>query len=359
MKVIDADAHVLETEHTWDYLAPEHLRYRPVLAPHPTNPVQQYWIIDSKVRGFRFATLTERQQQALSEASGRDIVTPTGSAGMDDVALRLEHMDRLGIDIQVLHNTLFIEQATDRPEVDVAICKAWNRWMADVWKQGNGRLLWTCVPPLLSIDHAIEEMRFARANGAVGALIRPIENDKMLVDPYFYPIFEEAVRLDMPMAVHIANASQYVCDVMRTPYDFPVSTFLKFRLMTVGACFAVLMSSVPKLFPKLRWGFIESAAQWVPWIHNEVTRRARRADRDVVKDMFTATNIYVTCQTDDDIPYVLKYSGEDSLMIGTDYGHSDPSTELDAISILRDNPDLTETVKRKILYENPARLYGI
>ena len=40
--------------------------------------------------------------------------------------------------------------------------------------------------------------------------------------------------------------------------------------------------------------------------------------------MFCKENrVYVTCQTDDDLDYVLGYAGEDNLVIGTDYGHSD------------------------------------
>jgi len=37
-------------------------------------------------------------------------------------------------------------------------------------------------------------------------------------------------------------------------------------------------------------------------------------------------------QTDDDFSYVISYAGEENLVIGTDYGHSDTSIELDAIS---------------------------
>ena len=42
--------------------------------------------------------------------------------------------------------------------------------------------------------------------------------------------------------------------------------------------------------------------------------------------------IWVACQTDDDLPHVLKYAGDDKLVIGTDYGHGDTSSELNAIA---------------------------
>ena len=35
MATIDADAHVVESEHTWDYMDPAERKYRPILvSPH-------------------------------------------------------------------------------------------------------------------------------------------------------------------------------------------------------------------------------------------------------------------------------------------------------------------------------------
>jgi hypothetical protein len=37
--------------------------------------------------------------------------------------------------------------------------------------------------------------------------------------------------------------------------------------------------------------------------------------------------LYVACEADEDIPYIAKYTGEDHILIGSDYGHNDPSNE--------------------------------
>ena len=103
--VVDADAHVLETERTWDYLEPSEEKYRPLLYSTADNP-RQYWVVDGKISGFRFLTLSERELRTMSEKIGRNVETPRASRELDDVELRLKHMDELGIDIQVLHNTM-------------------------------------------------------------------------------------------------------------------------------------------------------------------------------------------------------------------------------------------------------------
>jgi uncharacterized protein len=168
------------------------------------------WVIDGKIRGLRFPILTEEELAALSAKLGRDVNTQQEAREMGDVDLRIRHMDALGLDVQVLHNTVFIESVSDRPEVEVALCRAWNRWMAEVWKLGQGRLRWVCVPPFHSMQDAIDEIRFGKEHGAVGLQLPPFAGDRLMTDPSFYPLFEEAERLDLPVASHIANATPWL-----------------------------------------------------------------------------------------------------------------------------------------------------
>ena len=124
LPVIDADAHVIETEHTWDYLEPSEEKFRPTLFSSPQEPTLQYWVIDEKIRGFRFPTYSEQQLRDLSDQFGRNVESPQAARELDDVQLRLDHMEKLGVDVQVLHNTFWIEQITTRPDVEAALCRS-------------------------------------------------------------------------------------------------------------------------------------------------------------------------------------------------------------------------------------------
>ena len=121
----------------------------------------------------------------------------------------------------------------------------------------------------------------------------------------------------------------------------------------------LVMSEIHDVFPKLRWGIIEAAAQWIPWVHREATRRSERDGRELPDDLFGGKNVFVTCQSDEDIGWILKYAGDNCLMIGTDYGHNDTSSDLNAISQLRAREDLSPAQKEQILSHNPKALYGI
>ena len=203
-------------------------------------------------------------------------------------------------------------------------------------------------------------MRFAKDNGAVAVCVRPVEGDRLISDPYFYPVYEEANKLDLAVAVHIANGNPALCDLMTSPVD-PVGAngFAKFRMPTVTACHTLLMSQLPHLFPGLRWAFIETAAQWLPWVLREARVRHQALGDPMPDEVLSAWNIYATCQTDDDIPYLLQQGARDSLIIGTDYGHFDPASDLDAITVFRETAGIGQEDMRRVLSDNPSRLYGL
>ncbi len=135
--------------------------------------------------------------------------------------------------------------------------------------------------------------------------------------------------------------------------------FSTFRVPTVTACYALIMSEIPRIFPNLRWGFIEVSSQWVPWVIHEAVRRSLGGAHPITRDCLREYKIYVSTQSDDDFLYVISYAGEDNLLIGTDYGHGDTSSELNAIARFNAIEGLGEGVKRKILWDNPKRFYGI
>lgn len=355
-EVIDADAHVVETERVWDYLESSEVRYRPRLITSPENLQKQFWLLDGENLGPKFPSPNEKQSEAHLKKFGREVGTPVEARELSDVTQRLQHMDELGIDVQVLYNSLWITPLTSRPDAEIALSWAWNRWLADVWKLGENRLRWTCVVPALTPSEAIPQIRFAKEHGAVGVCMRPFERDRMMTDPYYYPIYDEAERLDIPIAVHLANGNPELVKIMTNEAGGGFSTF---RIPTVTSCYALIMSEIPRVFPKLRWGFIEVSSQWVPWIVHEAARRSLGSEHPISAECLRDFNIYVSTQTDDDFPYVISYAGEENLVIGTDYGHGDTSSELNAIARFKAIEGLGDEVKRKILSDNPRRFYGI
>ncbi|HZT05981.1 MAG TPA: amidohydrolase family protein [Chloroflexota bacterium] len=345
MPVIDADAHVIETDRTWQFAESSLREYAPVAANGdgvPT-PMGDYWLIDGAVR---------------SRLGNIGKLFPKESREMLDVSARLRHMDELGTDIQVLFPSI-LTPYTERPEVEEAFCQTYNRWLADVWRQSPQRLRWAAILPLMNMQHALTELRFARDHGACAVFVRSIEGDRQLIDPYFFPLYEEASKLDVPICVHASVGSSALDRILSQGRD--TGNFLRFKLTVVGACHQVITNRIPDQFPKLRFGFIETSSQWVPFVVNDLLRRFQRQGWEIASgsELLKRDRIYVTCQNDDDLPFVLKYAGEDNLIIGSDYGHADNATEMEALRHLQERTDVEPTVIKKILDDNPRALYGL
>ena len=76
-------------------------------------------------------------------------------------------------------------------------------------------------------------------------------------------------------------------------------------------------------------------------------------------ELFRSSNIFIAAEADEDIPYLAKWIGEDNLVIGSDYGHNDPSAEEKLVESLQKREDIPEPFAKKILCDNPRRLYGL
>jgi predicted TIM-barrel fold metal-dependent hydrolase len=348
MPTIDADAHVIETDRTWDYLDAADRELRPVALlvsdAAERGVMREVWRVGRRVMPRRAFPV---------ERTG----TTDETRELLDIQARLAHMRELGVDVHVLYPTLFLNPVTAEPRAEAALYKAYNRWMADIWERGEGMLRWAVLAPTLTMEVALAEIRWARERGACAVFMRGSEGGKMPSDPYFYPIYEEASRLDLPLCIHAGNGSFALDDL----YTLEASQISRSKLPALGAVHDIILGGLAEKFPKLRFGMIETSASWVPYLcHDLRARLSRIYDRTVDPTTILRDNrIFVACQTDDDLPYVLRYAGEDNLVIGSDYGHSDTSSELEALRHLKDGGALSVRAVEKILDDNARALYGL
>ncbi|HVO92928.1 MAG TPA: amidohydrolase family protein, partial [Terriglobales bacterium] len=142
----------------------------------------------------------------------------------------------------------------------------------------------------------------------------------------------------------------------------------------INGVLGLVLHKIPLKFPKLRIGCIEAGSMWTPFVAYDLRRQQLRQQGrettsvlgvpqiEVTSNVFKDNRIYVTCQVDEDLPYILKCVGEDNLMVGSDYTHRDPSMELEFRKELQaraDKGDIPQSSVQKILYDNPKRFYGL
>jgi uncharacterized protein len=357
MRIIDADTHLIETSAIWDYLDERDRMHRPqpieliegVLVPPIAQPMKSVWIIDGQ--------LYARTNLDFIETASHGQVKP-GALAMTDPDERMQAMDQQGVDVHVLFPSLFLALAPDTPAVELALTRAYNRFLADRCAGSKGRLRWVMLPALKNMDETLREMAWARKHGAVGVLLRGLEGDRPIDHPDFYPIFGAAQDLDMPVCVHIGNASPAFKLIRRnaenraTRFHMIVPTLLSFNALAAG--------KVSAEFPRLRFGFFEAGSSWLTFIVQQAHRVRDARDRKA----FTASvlrerKLYVTCEEHEELPQILQYAGDDNLVIGSDYGH--PGDVDDSIFVqqkLRARKDVSAAQKLRILSDNALALFG-
>ena len=356
MPIIDSDTHVDETDETWEYLADSDQQFRPVTvtqdAPGGSDRTprgyNRYWLIDGQLRLRRI-----RDDQRTG--------TVQQTRELTDVPARLRHMDQLGVDVQVMYPTLFLTQVSGRPEVELALCKAYNRWMASKWAQSSGRLRWVAPLPLHSMGEALEEMAFVKEHGACGVLKKGREcGGRPAGNPYFLPLYQEAGKLDIPVCFHLGSGDPDLPDAVRG------MGILEMILPVVDAFHSLLTYNIPTQVQDTRFGFIETTASWVPYMVTELHRTHGRMswmrNFELHQDILAENRLYVSCDNFDDMGHIMSLTGDSNFVIGSDYGHADMSAEIDALAILQrkgQEGELNKTSVAKMLDNNARALYGI
>jgi len=354
MTMVDADTHVDECEETWKKLeGTPYAKYIPVTTTMPPeeakragyNPTNsRCWVVEGRL-----------QNRAIRDDINHP---PRVFRELQDVPGRVAHMDKMGVAVQVIFPTFFIRYNTSNAEAEWALTTTYNRWLADKCAPTNGRLRWAAVLPLLSPDKAVAELRWAKQHGACGIFKRGFDLDRYVNDAHFFPVYEEACALDLPLCIHTGHP------LPGHEWDrgFPV----------MYSCYAVVSSGLARKFPKLRFGFIESGASWIPYTISQLGAVRRQSLRGqgarlpnlyaLEPEMFRANRLFVTIDPIDDVESILKFGTEDNLMIGTDYSHTDISANLSALDEVRgwvDEGRLSDMQAQKILETNAKEFYRL
>jgi len=121
---------------------------------------------------------------------------------LDLGGLRLREMDEAGIDVQVLSHGA---PGTQKLDADTAVCmsRQINDRLHTFIQANSKRFAAFGILPTPDPKAAAEELeRIVTKLGFKGAMIHGLTNGRFIDDRQFWPIFERAVRLDVPLYIH-------------------------------------------------------------------------------------------------------------------------------------------------------------
>jgi hypothetical protein len=129
---------------------------------------------------------------------------------------RLRQMDEWGIDVQVLMHTLFPDT---HPDV-VRLARETNDQIAEAIAAHPDRYAGFALLPWAHPEAAVDEMtRAVQSLGLNAAMCNGTANGRFLDDPSFFPVWQQAAALNVPVYIHPAPPPAVVTDAYFDGFD--------------------------------------------------------------------------------------------------------------------------------------------
>ena len=273
-----------------------------------------------------------------------------------DPEMRIEDMIGMMVDMQVLAPLPALYYAADA-DVALGLCREENDRIAEVVKSHPDRFAGMAAVPLQDAAKSVNELeRAVRELDLRGVQINSNVNGKNLGEPEFWPLYEAAQDLNVPVLVHplfVAGAKRlqryYLTNLIGNPID------------TTIAIASIIFGGVLEEFPDLRFIFAH-AGGCIPYIKGRIEHGYRvvpecrnaipRPPGEYIRLMYFDTITHSRQALD----YMVETHGSERVVLGSDYpflmGDLDPVEGIQALP-------LSDAKREEIVWHNAASLFKL
>jgi uncharacterized protein len=333
------------------------------------------WMCDGKVWG----NWAGKPRDPDAPVAPKPIYSALDRGGMTDFSqrrpahpeLRLQDMDRDGVETQVIFGPIF-QISTDDPVLRVACYRTYNDFLGELCSAAPDRLVGVPMLPEMPEAATAELYRLARKGGVRQVNLQIANIKPSLDDPAWESLWTALEETGIILAWHItvfglkpgARAAGKPASVFENTKGF-MANFLE--------PFVDLFAwGILERHPKLRLVMAEAGTGWLPWLVEELDYRHWRlweakeywADKGGI-DLVTKPSelfrrqIYATFQEDHVAMSLIPFFGEGHLLWASDYPHPDSVWPNSRAAIERQMRDLSPELRRKLTHDNAAALYGL
>ena len=378
--VIDADGHIFESKEFFERLRDSYIeaRFKNDLAEMmrlSTDPATgqmntpRLWTHKSKEKALdRMQALgggpaaPDTQQQSQGRKPGTRAVID-----VLDPKLRLLDMDDEGIDAAVIFPSMMIGFcALDDKDLEVALYRAYNRFMGDFCSADPTRLKYVAMFSQRDIEDGVAEIkRVSPDKTALGLYTQTHMDGKQLDDPAWYPYWEAAQHAGFAITVHHGSAALPpwglgVHEMGNNWFQQHASVFLYEQMRAVAT---VIGGGIADKYPKLPFAFLESGCGWLPfWLerldeHFEEMPHFVPLLKRKPSEVFATGKCFISFEPDEAmLADVIEVMGDRHLVYASDYPHFDCRFP-DSVKEVAGNTQIKKESKARILEANARELY--
>jgi predicted TIM-barrel fold metal-dependent hydrolase len=339
MKVLDADAHVIEPFGIFGDA--QRLDRNPMDLP-PTTPTD----------ACGGADLTDQWEHAW------------------DAASYIRAMDRQGIDAAVLYPSvgLFVPF---QPEIStseqIAACAGYDEWIAGYCAHDPSRLAGVGIAPLGDPHSAAAATRRAADAGIVGMLARPnFLHARNLGDGAYDPFYDSLEETQLILAVHEGMGVRGPTISAERFTTFAARHLCSHPMEQMAAMASLILDGALERHPTMRVAFLESGTGWLPyWLARLDDHIEWMADSETSHLTLSATEYFLRqccISTDPEDPLcatTVDVIGADHVIWASDFPHPDAAFPDAVDEFTRHNPRLDPAALESILWDTPLDFYRL
>ena len=271
--------------------------------------------------------------------------------------MRLESMDAVGIDLQVLSHTKPGVQDMEDAQLATGFAASANDYMAEAVSAHPSRFAGFATLATAEPKQAARELeRCVTQYGFKGAMINGHTRGAYLDERRFWPIFEAAQALEVPVYLHPANPHPAVFEAYFK--DYPILGYAPwgYAIETGTHVLRLILSGVFDEFPRLKMviGHMGELLPFAMWrADGRLTPKypqLKKSVRNYFLDHFSITTAGVFSTPE--LVCTASVVGYDNMLFSVDYPFE---SNLEGVRWFESVP-IADSDKRKLAYGNAERL---
>ncbi|MGI9603442.1 MAG: amidohydrolase family protein [Acidimicrobiales bacterium] len=387
MPIISADSHVVEGPAVFDGLAERfgdeapRVEHREGAGDHIVVPARADRAVNVGIMALAATRLDRPEPIRRKRGHKPDVGTIedpevkaylTGGyaamrAGLTDGGRRGDDQDIDGLAAEVLYPGYFTMFGMRNHDLLIAMEQNYNDWLHQHCTASGGRLYGLAALPVQEPEAAVIELDRIIAMGYRGAILPSnAPKGRRYCDPDFDPLWARAQEAGLPLSFHVGCFSHIPAYLKHTGERDPIAVYSGTHTLIHDTLVELMCRGVCQRFPDLQFVVAEFNAGWIAhWLERVDQGWQREYGKNpsgpAVEpvDEIWKRQFYATIEDDQPALRTRDLIGEDRLMWGSDYPHTDSTWPCSSDVLDEMFEDHSDSARQAITHDNVVKLYGL